>query len=51
MDLKSAYPGLRIIGPTTDKARIPGIDESYGEGETFKFGPLDVQVRCVWWVE
>jgi len=44
MELKAVYPQAKIIGPRADQARIPGIDQSYGEGDSFKFGPLDVKV-------
>ena len=43
LPLKSAT-GCRIIGPKPEADKIRGIDESFGEGDTFKFGNLDVTV-------
>jgi len=40
-----AETGCKIIGPKPEEAKIPGIDEAYGEGETFKFGRYDVHVH------
>ncbi|MCB1511590.1 MAG: hydroxyacylglutathione hydrolase [Hyphomicrobiaceae bacterium] len=36
--------GCRIVGPRPEAARIPGIDETVGEGDTFKFGNFEVRV-------
>ena len=36
--------GCKIIGPRGEAEKIPGIDESVGEGETFTFGGLEVTV-------
>lgn len=36
--------GCTIIGPRAESQRIPGIDKSVGQGDTFKFGGFDVQV-------
>ncbi len=33
-----------IIGPRAEAAKIPGIDTQVGEGDTFKFGAVDVRV-------
>ncbi len=33
-----------IIGPRAESAKIPGIDTQVGEGDTFKFGDLEVRV-------
>jgi hypothetical protein len=47
MDLKNKYPGVKIIGPSADRSRIPGIDEAFGDGQSFSFGPLECKVRCL----
>lgn len=39
-----AETGCRIVGPKPEAARIPGIDEAVGEGDTFKFGNFEVRV-------
>ncbi len=39
-----AATGCRIVGPRNEAARIPGIDETVGGGETFAFGSHQVQV-------
>jgi hydroxyacylglutathione hydrolase len=36
--------GLRIIGPEGEKDKIPGIDETVGDGSVFRFGGEDVRV-------
>lgn len=36
--------GLRIVGPRAEKDRIPGINETVGEGSKFAFGGEDVHV-------
>ncbi len=36
--------GCRIFGAEADKARIPGIDETLKEGDSFPFGPFEVRV-------
>ena len=36
--------GCRITGPRPEAEKIPGIDVQVGEGDTFKFGSLDVEV-------
>jgi hydroxyacylglutathione hydrolase len=33
-----------IIGPRAEAARIPGIDRQVGQGDTFKFGDVEVRV-------
>jgi hydroxyacylglutathione hydrolase len=43
LDLKRAT-GCRIIGPKGEAAKIPGIDETVGEGDTFAFGGFKVHV-------
>lgn len=39
-----AATGCRIVGPKPEAARIPGLDEAVGEGDTFKFGNFEVRV-------
>lgn len=36
--------GLRIVGPEAEKDRIPGIDETVGQGSTVPFGSETVEV-------
>lgn len=36
--------GCRIIGPRADAARIPGIDEGVGDGDTIDFGGHRIEV-------
>jgi hydroxyacylglutathione hydrolase len=42
-ELKAAT-GCKIIGPRNEAAKVPGIDEKVGEGDTFAFGAHQVQV-------
>lgn len=35
---------LTVVGPKADAARIPGIDVQLGDGDTFKFGELEMHV-------
>ena len=35
---------LTVIGPAADRARIPELDQAYGEGDTFRFGARPVRV-------
>ena len=39
-----AATGCKIIGPRNEAAKVPGIDEKVGEGDTFPFGTHQVQV-------
>jgi hydroxyacylglutathione hydrolase len=39
-----AETGCTIIGPKAEAARIPGIDRSVGEGDSFAFGAFQVHV-------
>jgi hydroxyacylglutathione hydrolase len=39
-----AATGCRIIGPRNEAAKVPGIDETVGEGDTFAFGSHEVRV-------
>ena len=43
LELK-AETGCTIVGPRAEAQRIPGIDKSVGQGDTFEFGTFDVQV-------
>ncbi|KAI8470855.1 MAG: beta-lactamase-like protein [Monoraphidium minutum] len=44
LELKRAFPGLQIVGPRADAARIPGIDVQVGDGDEFAFGGHAVRV-------
>jgi hydroxyacylglutathione hydrolase len=55
--LKQRY-GCRIVGPKADEWRIPGIDETVDEGDTWSLGEQTAQVmmtpghtrgHCVYW--
>jgi hydroxyacylglutathione hydrolase len=39
-----ARTGCRIIGPRNEAAKVPGIDEKVGGGDTFAFGPHRLEV-------
>jgi hydroxyacylglutathione hydrolase len=39
-----AATGCKIIGPRNEAAKVPGIDEKVGEGDTMQFGGHRVQV-------
>jgi hydroxyacylglutathione hydrolase len=41
--LKSAT-GCKIIGPRAEQAKIPGIDEAVGQGDSFAFGAFAMRV-------
>lgn len=41
--LKDAY-GCKIYGPAADKARIPLIDETFADGDSFKLGETELRV-------
>lgn len=41
--LKTAY-GARVIGPKPEADRIAGLDETYGDGDTFTFAGREVRV-------
>ncbi len=43
LELKAAS-GCTIVGPKGEAAKVPGIDKSVGEGDTFALGPLQVHV-------
>lgn len=42
-ELKEQF-GLEIVGPRADAARIPGIDTPLGEGDSWRFGDLEMRV-------
>lgn len=39
-----AETGCKVIGPRGESAKVPGLDQAVGEGDTFKFGNFDVDV-------
>jgi hydroxyacylglutathione hydrolase len=39
-----AETGCRIIGPRNEAAKVPGIDEKVGEGDTVQFGDHRIEV-------
>jgi hydroxyacylglutathione hydrolase len=39
-----AATGCRIIGPRNEAAKVPGIDEKVGEGDTVQFGDHRIEV-------
>ncbi|WP_127597597.1 hydroxyacylglutathione hydrolase [Nitratireductor alexandrii] len=43
LDLKKRF-GLKIVGPRSEADRIPGIDETVGDGDRFAFGTDEVDV-------
>lgn len=43
LELKMRY-GVTIVGPAADKDRIPGIDISLTDGDTWQFGKLRMNV-------
>lgn len=43
LELKQRY-GATIVGPAADKDRIPGIDISLEDGDTWNFGQLEMRV-------
>ena len=42
-ELKARH-GVTIVGPKADEDRIPGIDVSVGQGDTYELGQISVQV-------
>ncbi|MEO0728990.1 MAG: hydroxyacylglutathione hydrolase [Pseudomonadota bacterium] len=44
LELKQAT-GCKIIGPSHEADKIPGIDQQVGDGETFKWGSFSVNVH------
>ena len=42
-ELKSKFK-CTIVGPKADKGRIPGIDVALGDGESWQFGDLKMEV-------
>lgn len=43
LEVKQRY-GASIVGPAADKDRIPGIDISLKDGDTWEFGQLQMRV-------
>jgi hydroxyacylglutathione hydrolase len=43
LEVKQCY-GASIVGPAADKDRIPGIDISLKDGDTWEFGQLQMRV-------
>jgi hydroxyacylglutathione hydrolase len=43
-EVKSRYPGVRIVAPAADRERIPGADVYLREGEEAKVGSLTARV-------
>ena len=43
LELKQHYR-CQIVGPKADKDRIPGIDIALGDGDTWRFGDLEMRV-------
>ena len=43
LELKSQH-GCQIVGPQADHDRIPGIDVALADGDTWKFGSLEMRV-------
>lgn len=44
LELKRAFPGLQVVGPKADAARIPGIDVRLGDGDEWVLGGLKMRV-------
>jgi hydroxyacylglutathione hydrolase len=43
LDLKRRYR-CRVVAPRAESARVPGVDETVGEGDTVKVGTLEASV-------
>jgi hydroxyacylglutathione hydrolase len=39
-ELKAAHPGLQVVGPAGEQAKIPGIDVSVSGGDTVSIGSI-----------
>ncbi|MCT8972451.1 hydroxyacylglutathione hydrolase [Microbaculum marinisediminis] len=55
--LKARY-GCKVVGPRAEADKVPGIDESLGEGDTFQFGRYEARIfdtpghtlgHIAWW--
>eukprot|EP00878_Enallax_costatus_P013063 GHUV01013651.1.p1 GENE.GHUV01013651.1~~GHUV01013651.1.p1 ORF type:complete len:334 (+),score=59.86 GHUV01013651.1:37-1038(+) len=44
LQLKKQFNGLQVVGPQADADRIPGIDIQVKDGDTWKFGSLEMRV-------
>jgi hydroxyacylglutathione hydrolase len=42
--LKARFPKAKLIGPASETARIPGMDQTVVDGEKVEFGPLSFKV-------
>ena len=42
--LKARFPGLRVVGPAAEAAKIGGLDETLKEGDTTRVGSLVAKV-------
>ncbi|KAF8058326.1 gloB [Scenedesmus sp. PABB004] len=42
--LKRQHPGLQVVGPRADAARIPGIDVQLGDGDRWALGGQEMRV-------
>lgn len=42
--LRARYPDVRIVGPRSETGRIPGIDQTVGEGDLVPFGAISFKV-------
>ncbi|KAI8476021.1 MAG: beta-lactamase-like protein [Monoraphidium minutum] len=43
LELKAMFEGLQVVGPKADAGRIPGIDVQLGDGDSWRFGDLEVR--------
>jgi hypothetical protein len=43
-ELKAAHPGLQVIGPAGEQAKIPGIDVPVGDGDAVSIGSIEARV-------
>jgi len=41
--LKAKY-GCKVVGPRAEADKVPGIDETLGEGDTFQFGRFEARI-------
>ncbi|WP_436643948.1 hydroxyacylglutathione hydrolase [Microbaculum sp. FT89] len=55
--LKARY-GCKVVGPRGEAGKVPGVDESLGEGDTFQFGRYEARIfdtpghtlgHIAWW--
>jgi len=43
-ELRAAFPGLRVVGPAKEAARIAGLDAEVSEGDFVKVGSIEAKV-------